>query len=77
MGKTFKDKKLHRGQIQKAINEEERKKKEAIRQEELEAAKWDDPKSIRNSDIREQKEREKLLRKQELKRKYQEEYDSM
>lgn len=77
MGKTFKDRKIHRGQIQKAINEEENRKKELIQKETEEQKRWHDPKSISNSDLRKQKEQEKLKRKEELKRKYEEEHNNM
>lgn len=76
MGKTFKDKKVHKGQIQKALNEEERIKKEMLRKEAEEAKRWEDPKSISNNDVRKVEE-EKQRRKEELRRKYEEEMNNL
>ncbi|ORD94341.1 hypothetical protein ECANGB1_866 [Enterospora canceri] len=77
MSKTFKDKKITRGQIQKKINEENRKEAEKIEAELREAERWYDPKRVTKCDIRKVRDIDTVKKKEILRKKYEEEYNNM
>lgn len=73
MSNTF-TRKIHRGQIQKKINEAENKKKKEAEDEAIEAEKWKEgAKKTTGNDIRLIKEDEKNKRKEKLKELYENE----
>ena len=75
MSKTFKEKKLHQSQIQKLKNLEEKKIKQAHENELKEAAMWHDPMPITKANTKKERDVEKQKKKDELNRKYEEEYN--
>lgn len=73
MGKTFKDKKVHQGQIQKQINAEERERKRLLEEEAREAAKWVDYKKPTKIELKKIKDEEKRKHKLKLQEIYEQE----
>lgn len=77
MSHTF-TRKVHRGEIQKQINEEDRKKQESIQQELLEEQKWSDgPKVVTKHEQKTIKEEEKQKKKEHLKELYEKEMEGI
>lgn len=76
MSNTYTRKKT-RGQIQKELNEIERKKAELAEKERIEAAKWvDDTKKAGSGDLRKEKELERQKHKLLLKELYEKEMET-
>lgn len=76
MSKTYTRKKT-RGQIQKEVNEVERKKAELAEEERMEAAKWvDGSKKVTSNDLKKEKETEKQKHKLLLKELYEREMET-
>jgi hypothetical protein len=68
--------KVHQGQIQKKINEEEAKKKEMMEKEELENKNWSDPsKGPTLHELKMKKEEERKKKKEELQELYEKEME--
>jgi len=76
MSKTY-TRKVHKGEVQKKINAEEKKRQEAINDEQEEAARWADvtSKSVR-AEEKKIKEETKKEHKEKLKKLYDEEMNS-
>ncbi|KAL6122159.1 hypothetical protein NUSPORA_00824 [Nucleospora cyclopteri] len=77
MGKTYKDKKITQGMLQKIKNEEEKKIKKLAELEAIEAAKWHDPKKLNRIDIKREKEKERKRKKEENKLLYEKELEEI
>lgn len=72
MSKTY-TRKVHKGEIQKMKNAEEKAKQEELEKEHLEAQSWSDGTKISVTEIRKQKELEKIEHKKKLQELYEKE----
>ena len=76
MSKTYKDRKLHQGEIQKRINEEKKREQKIKEEEARQAATWYDPKRITKCDLNKEKAKEDALKKERLRKLYEEEFNN-